>query len=165
MNYLTRQPTGDPFLGVTNELNVISDSLKPSTSQGHFLIPEKSLIFRNDCLCLLTQGSVLAQCTVTTNNVKKRNRVKCSPLLSVRSTPPFAGEERNIPQEVASSLYPSLFLPPLISTDYCWLGGPIRDANEERRPLDFQWCETFSHTDKFMIKLHDILSERKITQK
>ncbi len=50
---------------------------------------------------------------------------------------PSPEKRRNIPQEVASSLHPSLFLPPLISADYCWLGGPIRDANEERRPLDF----------------------------
>lgn len=48
----------------------------------------------------------------------------------------------------ASSLHPSFFLPPLIFTDYCWLGGPIRDANEERRPLDIQWCETYSYADK-----------------
>lgn len=75
---------------------------------------------------------------------EKRNRVKCSPLLSVRSTPPF-------PQEVYPpplSLHPSLFLPPLIFADYRWLGGPIRDANEERRPSDIWWCETLSHADK-----------------
>lgn len=36
---------------------------------------------------------------------------------------------------VASSLHPLVFLPLLIFADYGWLGGPIRDANEEKRPM------------------------------
>ena len=137
MSHITWQPTGESFSAKCVPLK---------TSQGNFPIPgkkkKKKKLSSVMTISVYKQGKVIFFMYCDHKSLfffflplKKQGKMLPSSVCKKHSTLCWRKEEHSsgsLPS--ASSLHPSLFLPPLIFTDYCWLGGLIRDANEERRP-------------------------------